>query len=830
MSLSVFQRILTGKNRQRAEARRKRLVSAFQKRKGFSLDILEPRMLLSADALPAAVVTTDQLDYAPGETAIISAFNNGTEGVEFVAGEEVRFEVTRTDGVGDSPLGNLPWIVTDGVGGFEGYYVDANTDGTLDYGVFPDTDLTVNARFGTTWFVEQQYLGGTLRLTATGLDSGAVATTDFTDSALDISSGTLNYSVGGNNNNNVTVSVSGGIYTINDTGETITLTAAAIAAGWTGSGTNTVSGPDSSVSSLIINVGNGDDVVTIRSINDPTTVNGGNASDTINIGNASNSLDQILAAVTFDGGNQDDHVVINDQGDATNNNYTLTGTSLVRAGGPTLNYTDVVDVTLNAGTGADAINLTPASGVTFSINGGVPAVAPGDSLTLDLTGVTSPTLSLTNSGPAYDGSWTFGNRNPVNFTSIETLADAPSFSVNNATAAETNSGTTTFTFTVTLSNGFAGDTYSVQYATANATATTGDGDYTGITLTTLSGFSTTAPTKTFTVTVAGDNKVEANETFLVNLSNALRTSGSGAAPLITVPTGTGTITNDDTATYQISDATITEGGNLVFTVSLSNPVDIATTLDISFTDVSTASSDFTHTTQQVTFAALDTANKSVTVATTADTLVEATETLTASLALTAALAGGRLSNTTDTGTGTITDNDTATFTINDVTVNEAAGTLTFTVSLSTPIDTMAKVNVSYGGGTAAGGGTDYDSASDPVTFAANSTTAQTVTVAITDDNIVEATESFLASLALDATTPLTGYSTTLSDTGTGTISDNDTATFTINDVTVNEAAGTLTFTVSLSTPIDTDGRESTSAMAAVRPPAAEPITTPRPTR
>ena len=96
MSLSVFQRILTGKNRQRAEARRKRLVSAFQKRKGFSLDILEPRMLLSADALPAAVVTTDQLDYAPGETAIISAFNNGTEGVEFVAGEEVRFEVTRT--------------------------------------------------------------------------------------------------------------------------------------------------------------------------------------------------------------------------------------------------------------------------------------------------------------------------------------------------------------------------------------------------------------------------------------------------------------------------------------------------------------------------------------------------------------------------------------------------------------------------------------------------------------------------------------------------------------------------------------------------------------
>jgi hypothetical protein len=182
----------------------------------------------------------------------------------------------------------------------------------------------------------------------------------------------------------------------------------------------------------------------------------------------------------------------------------------------------------------------------------------------------------------------------------------------------------------------------------------------------------------------------------------------------------------------------------------------------------------------VTFAANSTTAQTVTVAITDDNIVEATESFLASLALDATTPLTGYSTTlSDTGTGTITDNDTATFTINDVTVNEAAGTLTFTVSLSTPIDTVAKVNVSYGGGTAAGGGTDYDSASDPVTFAANSTTAQTVTVAITDDNIVEATESFLASLALDATTPLTGYSTTLSDTGTGTITDNDTATFTI---------------------------------------------------
>ena len=61
---------------------------------------------------------------------------------------------------------------------------------------------------------------------------------------------------------------------------------------------------------------------------------------------------------------------------------------------------------------------------------------------------------------------------------------------------------------------------------------------------------------------------------------------------------------------------------------------------------------------------------------TVDGIVEASETFTANLGTATAL-GGRTVDTTDTGTGTITDDDTATFTINDVSVNEAAGTLDF---------------------------------------------------------------------------------------------------------------------------------------------------------
>lgn len=129
----------------------------------------------------AAEVVTDLQDYSPGQTALITAWNSGDAGVNFVAGERIRFQVTRTDGIADAPQGNLPWFVTDGVGGFEGYYVDSNGEGTLDYGEFPDRDGLVNAAVSTTWYVEPQYGDSTLRSWSEGLESGATATHDFTD-------------------------------------------------------------------------------------------------------------------------------------------------------------------------------------------------------------------------------------------------------------------------------------------------------------------------------------------------------------------------------------------------------------------------------------------------------------------------------------------------------------------------------------------------------------------------------------------------------------------------------------------------------------------------
>jgi streptogramin lyase len=116
------------------------------------------------------------------------------------------------------------------------------------------------------------------------------------------------------------------------------------------------------------------------------------------------------------------------------------------------------------------------------------------------------------------------------------VAAGPTLSINNVSANEGNSGTTPFVFTVTLSAA-SGSTVTVNYATADGTATAGS-DYAA-----ASGVLTFAPgatTQTITVNVIGDTTPEPNETFFVNLSGATNAT-------IAVSQGIGTIVNDDAA-------------------------------------------------------------------------------------------------------------------------------------------------------------------------------------------------------------------------------------------------------------------------------------------
>jgi Ca-dependent carbohydrate-binding module xylan-binding/Calx-beta domain len=116
-------------------------------------------------------------------------------------------------------------------------------------------------------------------------------------------------------------------------------------------------------------------------------------------------------------------------------------------------------------------------------------------------------------------------------------AIAGSVSINDVTISEGNSGTEVATFTVTRSGGTA--EFDVNFATSDGTATVADSDYVAASNTLH--FGANENTKTISVTIDGDTKVEANETFNVVLSNA--TSGA----TISDNQGVGTITNDDGA-------------------------------------------------------------------------------------------------------------------------------------------------------------------------------------------------------------------------------------------------------------------------------------------
>lgn len=157
---------------------------------------------------------------------------------------------------------------------------------------------------------------------------------------------------------------------------------------------------------------------------------GGN--DSIFIGSngaagAGNNLGFVTFLVAVDGGGQaGDSLITDDSGDAGGRTVTVTPTQVGSATGDTyfgdcgmLTYTGLGSLTVNASTGIDRITATPSASTTYTINGNAPPFEtnPGDDLTINLAGVSNPDL-VDNMG---DGQWTFGNRQPVLFTSMEQL-------------------------------------------------------------------------------------------------------------------------------------------------------------------------------------------------------------------------------------------------------------------------------------------------------------------------------------------------------------------------------------------------------------------------
>jgi hypothetical protein len=262
----------------------------------------------------------------------------------------------------------------------------------------------------------------------------------------------------------------------------------------------------------------------------------------------------------------------------------------------------------------------------------------------DMLDEADETVALTLSNPT--GGAILGMTSAATLTIIDN-DPPPALSINDVAVAEGNSGPTNTVFTVTLSVA-SGRTVTVQYATADRTATAGS-DYvaTSGTLT----FDPGQTSKTITVLVNGDTNFEPDETFTVHLSNASNAT-------IAVADGKGTIVNDDPApSFSIDNVTQYEGNAgttpYVFTVTKTGSTAVSATVSFATQDgtATTADNDYQSSAGTLAFAPTDT-SKTITVLVNGDTLMEPDETFTVHLgnANNASIAIGD-------GTGTIANDD-----------------------------------------------------------------------------------------------------------------------------------------------------------------------------
>lgn len=240
----------------------------------------------------------------------------------------------------------------------------------------------------------------------------------------------------------------------------------------------------------------------------------------------------------------------------------------------------------------------------------------------------------------------------------------------------------------------------------------------------------------------------------------------------------------------INNVTVTEGNAgtslATFTINYAGPGTSGVTVDYATADgTATAGSDYVATSGTAILPSTGCKCTTVSVTVNGDTTVEADETFTVNLSNPV---GKVITN--GTGTGTITNDDQPNATIDDPTVSEGGGTLTFTVTLDQVSLTDAVMTYSTAAGTATDG-SDYTGVTGTLTITAGQTQG-TIGVPILDDSIYEGDEDLTMNLVA-----VSGVNVTDAQ-GDGTITDNDAQpNITVDDPSAPENGGPLTFTISL---------------------------------
>ena len=380
--------------------------------------------------------------------------------------------------------------------------------------------------------------------------------------------------------------------------------------------------------------------------------------------------------------------------------------------------------------------------------------------------------------------------------------DQLQLSIADAAIDEGDSGSALLSFPLTLS-GSADIDIEIDYATADGSATAGDGDFTAVddTLTIAAG----QTSGSIAVAVIGDSRVEPDEQFTLQLGGA--TSGV----LLVDASASGSIRNDDRPSLSIADVAQAEGdadGSLQFTVQLDQPPLSAISFDWATADSGSGSGfaqageDYTASGASGVVIAAGSSSATLSVPVSGDQDVEPNEQFAVSLSNIV----GDVSVLRSAAVGTLQDDDTRHFSVADASLGEGdAGSAALRFELTLEAAAISAVSVDYrsvelsGAGSVAGlasDGADYSGVSGTATIAAGSRSVA-IDVPVHGDLLVEGDETF----AFELSNPTAVTAAIADGEAVGRIVEDDFVTASIDDPSLIEGdAGSqnLTFTVSLS--------------------------------
>jgi hypothetical protein len=334
------------------------------------------------------------------------------------------------------------------------------------------------------------------------------------------------------------------------------------------------------------------------------------------------------------------------------------------------------------------------------------------------------------------------------------------------------------TITVTRSGGTASNV-TVQYATADGTATAGD-DYTAVSGTLT--FGANVMSQTFNVPILEDSLGETNETVLLAISNA-----TGGATLGARKTATLTITeNESVLQFSVALSTVAESApKATITVKRSGDTTTAVTVDYITADGSAvAGQDYVATSGTLSFPAKAT-SKTFTVSILNDTAVESGEVLALSLQ---SPVGGVLGPQGSAALAITDDEAQLAFSVASYSGKEGGPAAVVTVKRVGNKTAPATVDYATSDGSATAGA-DYTATSGTLTIPAGST-SKTFNVPILNDADAEPPET--VNLALSNPT---GASLGLSAAVLTIADDEPLVGFSAAAYAVSEAAAAVTITV-----------------------------------